>query len=55
MSASTLSPEEVEIVFGMLSFCEENWSAFVFRMQERGMEEHKVDALFKELWEKTNG
>ena len=49
-----LSQEEVELVFCMMSFCEENWSAFVFRMQERGMTETEVDNLFKELWEKTN-
>ncbi len=42
-----------DIVYGMIDFCEENWSSFIYRMNEKGIEEETVEILMNQLREET--
>jgi hypothetical protein len=39
---------EEELIRAMIDFCEENWSAFIYRVEERGFTEEQVEQIIEE-------
>lgn len=41
--------DNIDLLEGMIDFCEESWAAFVFRMSERGFTEEEIEEAFEKL------
>lgn len=44
-----LTQQEVEVIVRMLDFCEENWSGFIGRCEEAGLDSTQVDLITESI------
>lgn len=44
-----LTDQEVEVIVRMLDFCEENWSGFIGRCAEAGLDPIQVDQITESI------